>query len=358
MTASTAARVALAARGDTRNHVRLVLLGRQRRRADPQGRLRGRSAFDALYRRYARPVFGLALRRLGDRGRAEDAVQETFASVWRAAGSYKPERGPGAPWLYAVARNAIVDNGRAARASGRRARRGRGRRRPGRARRVRLDRLARPPGARGAAGERAPGDRARLLGRPVAERDRRPARHPLGTVKTRTRTGFGSLPFWRTCCEPAEPRRAPGGDRGSPRAGPASPDARPPGRDRPAARASPALAGARRWPRTRSPTRPGCRLADSGPPCSSAPAWLQPRSASGTSRVKRLGQGPPPLRRSSRRAWSRCALPTRTTRRARASASGASADGNWPMVVTVRGLDHLGRGDYYALVLTRKGSRP
>lgn len=74
-----------------------------------------RSAFDALYRRYARPVFGLALRRLGDRGRAEDAVQETFASVWRAARTYKPERGPGAPWLYAVARNAIVDNGRARR---------------------------------------------------------------------------------------------------------------------------------------------------------------------------------------------------------------------------------------------------
>jgi RNA polymerase sigma-70 factor (ECF subfamily) len=74
-----------------------------------------RGAFEALYRRYARPVFGLALRRLGDRGRAEDAVQETFASVWRAAGSYRPERGPGAPWLYAVARNAIIDNGRARR---------------------------------------------------------------------------------------------------------------------------------------------------------------------------------------------------------------------------------------------------
>lgn len=71
-----------------------------------------RGAFETLYRRYARPVFGLALRRLGDRGRAEDAVQETFASIWRAARSYQPERGPGAPWLYAVARNAIVDNGR------------------------------------------------------------------------------------------------------------------------------------------------------------------------------------------------------------------------------------------------------
>jgi RNA polymerase sigma-70 factor (ECF subfamily) len=71
-----------------------------------------RTAFEALYRRYARPVFGLALRRLGDRGRAEDAVQETFASVWRSARTYRPERGPGAPWLYAVARNAIVDRSR------------------------------------------------------------------------------------------------------------------------------------------------------------------------------------------------------------------------------------------------------
>src|SRR5215210_4511213 len=71
-----------------------------------------RGAFEVLYRRYARPVFGLALRRLGDRGRAEDAVQETFASIWRAARSYRPERGPGAPWLYAVARNAITDRGR------------------------------------------------------------------------------------------------------------------------------------------------------------------------------------------------------------------------------------------------------
>jgi len=69
-------------------------------------------AFELLYRRYSRPVFALALRRLGDRGRAEDAVQETFASIWRSAGSYRRERGPGAPWLYAVARNAIVDRRR------------------------------------------------------------------------------------------------------------------------------------------------------------------------------------------------------------------------------------------------------
>jgi RNA polymerase sigma-70 factor (ECF subfamily) len=72
-----------------------------------------RASFEKLYQRYARPVFGLALRRLGDRGRAEDALQETFVSVWRSARTYKPERGPGAPWLYGVARNAIVDRSRA-----------------------------------------------------------------------------------------------------------------------------------------------------------------------------------------------------------------------------------------------------
>src|SRR5262245_40700581 len=71
-----------------------------------------RTAFEALYGRFARPVLGLALRRLGDRGRAEDALQETFTSVWRSASTYRPDRGPGAPWLYAVARNAIVDRGR------------------------------------------------------------------------------------------------------------------------------------------------------------------------------------------------------------------------------------------------------
>ena len=72
-----------------------------------------RVAFELLYHRYVKSVFGLALRRLRDRGRAEDAVQEVFAAIWRSAGSYKPERGPATPWIYAVARNAIVDRMRA-----------------------------------------------------------------------------------------------------------------------------------------------------------------------------------------------------------------------------------------------------
>ena len=68
-----------------------------------------RPAFEELYRRYARAVLGLALRRLGDRGRAEDATQEVFVAIWRSARTFDPSRGNGAPWLYAVARNAITD---------------------------------------------------------------------------------------------------------------------------------------------------------------------------------------------------------------------------------------------------------
>jgi RNA polymerase sigma-70 factor, ECF subfamily len=78
---------------------------------------RDTSAFELLYSRYARAVLGLALRRLGDREQAEDAVQETFASIWRSAGSYRRDRGLGGPWLYTVARNAIVDRMRARRES-------------------------------------------------------------------------------------------------------------------------------------------------------------------------------------------------------------------------------------------------
>jgi RNA polymerase sigma-70 factor, ECF subfamily len=86
--------------------------------AESDGRLierigRGdREAFDQLYRRFARPVLAMALRHLGDNGRAEDAAQETFAAVWRSARSYRSERGSGSAWLYAVARHAIIDRAR------------------------------------------------------------------------------------------------------------------------------------------------------------------------------------------------------------------------------------------------------
>jgi RNA polymerase sigma-70 factor, ECF subfamily len=68
-----------------------------------------RDAFEVLYRRYVRSIFGLALRRLRDRTQAEEVTQDAFAAVWRSARSYRPERGSAGGWLYTVARNAIVD---------------------------------------------------------------------------------------------------------------------------------------------------------------------------------------------------------------------------------------------------------
>lgn len=67
------------------------------------------AAFEQLYGRYARAVLGLALGRLRDRNAAEDATQEAFAALWRSAATFDAARGSGAGWLYAVARNVILD---------------------------------------------------------------------------------------------------------------------------------------------------------------------------------------------------------------------------------------------------------
>jgi RNA polymerase sigma-70 factor, ECF subfamily len=78
-------------------------------------RERDASAFEALYQRYARAVYSVVRRSLGDHGRSEDVVQEAFASVWRAAAGYRRERGSASGWLFAIARNASADALRARR---------------------------------------------------------------------------------------------------------------------------------------------------------------------------------------------------------------------------------------------------
>ena len=70
------------------------------------------AAFAELYDRFARPVYTLCVRALGDRGRAEDATQEAFASIWRAARTFDRSRGSAAAWIFTVARNAATDTAR------------------------------------------------------------------------------------------------------------------------------------------------------------------------------------------------------------------------------------------------------
>lgn len=61
-----------------------------------------------LYRRFGRLVFTVALRVLHDRGRAEEATQQTFVQAWRHAESFDPGR-DFAPWLATIARRAAID---------------------------------------------------------------------------------------------------------------------------------------------------------------------------------------------------------------------------------------------------------
>jgi RNA polymerase sigma factor (sigma-70 family) len=63
----------------------------------------------AFVRRFQRPVFGLALTVLHDRGAAEDVAQEVFVRAWRNAGGYDPRRGAVLAWLLGITRNAAID---------------------------------------------------------------------------------------------------------------------------------------------------------------------------------------------------------------------------------------------------------
>jgi len=62
-------------------------------------------AFTVLYRRYARPVFGVLLRMAGQRALAEEWLQEAFTRVWLGAESHDPSRGEVKPWIYTIALN-------------------------------------------------------------------------------------------------------------------------------------------------------------------------------------------------------------------------------------------------------------
>jgi RNA polymerase sigma-70 factor (ECF subfamily) len=62
-----------------------------------------------LYRTYGSELYGFAVSALGDRGHAEELVQEVFTRVWRHAGSFDPDKASFRTWLYGIARNAIID---------------------------------------------------------------------------------------------------------------------------------------------------------------------------------------------------------------------------------------------------------
>lgn len=84
------------------------------------GRRRDEEALRAAYAAHGGELFRLALRSLGDRGLAEEVVQETFVRAWQSREKFDAGRGSRRTWLFAITRNLVIDavRKRAARPSG------------------------------------------------------------------------------------------------------------------------------------------------------------------------------------------------------------------------------------------------
>jgi RNA polymerase sigma-70 factor (ECF subfamily) len=154
------------------------------------------SAIGELYDRHSGLLYGLILRILRNRSEAEEVLQEVFVQVWTRAETYNVELGAPVAWLVRIARNRAIDCLRASNV---------------RARTVESTPLPPPvetPEARAAMSEQQRAVARALDTLPLEQReliehayfhgltqselaDR--FRLPLGTVKTRVRTGMMTL---------------------------------------------------------------------------------------------------------------------------------------------------------------------
>lgn len=67
------------------------------------------NAMADIYDRYSGIVYAVALRVLGNTSSAEDVVQEVFLQLWRNPHAFDADRGKLAPWLAVIARNRSID---------------------------------------------------------------------------------------------------------------------------------------------------------------------------------------------------------------------------------------------------------
>jgi len=66
-------------------------------------------AMAALFDRYSKVVYSVALRVLRDPAAAEDVLQEIFMQIWRSPDSFLATRGSLGGWLAVVSRNRSID---------------------------------------------------------------------------------------------------------------------------------------------------------------------------------------------------------------------------------------------------------
>ncbi len=157
-----------------------------------------RDAFGAFYDLHAPVLFGFCVRILRDARDAEDVLQETFVQVWRDAERFDPTRASVKTWLFTIARSRALDRWRSRRSVEDRFPAAEG---------EALDRAGAGDGGQEAAAMR--GYVWRCLGK-LSESEQAVIRlayfdgytqeeiaarlnEPLGTVKSRTRSGLSKL---------------------------------------------------------------------------------------------------------------------------------------------------------------------
>jgi RNA polymerase sigma-70 factor (ECF subfamily) len=160
------------------------------------------AALAELYDRHGRAVYSLAVRILSDHGEAEDLTQDVFALAWRNAAKYDASRGVVAAWLLVTTRTRAIDRLRARRV------------RPSAASADDVRRLDAIPDAAASvemiAADRQMAERVReaMVHLPAEQREALELAYfeglshseigertgnPLGTIKTRIRTGLTRL---------------------------------------------------------------------------------------------------------------------------------------------------------------------
>jgi RNA polymerase sigma-70 factor, ECF subfamily len=156
------------------------------------------NAFGLFYDRYAPVLFGFCVRILKDARDAEDVLQEVFVQVWRDAGRFDATRASVKTWLFTIARSRALDRWRSRRSQEQRF---------SAAPDESLDRAGASDGGQEAAalrdyvgrclGKLSSNEQAVLrlayfdgfTQEEIAER----LSEPLGTVKSRTRSGLAKL---------------------------------------------------------------------------------------------------------------------------------------------------------------------
>ena len=67
------------------------------------------AAFGRLYDRLAGPLYSLCVRMLGDRGDAEEVLQEACVQLWRRAAAYDPGQSTVFGWAMHITRCKVID---------------------------------------------------------------------------------------------------------------------------------------------------------------------------------------------------------------------------------------------------------